>query len=192
MCFSLQRHTVFALVRAMPLIRPATARDAAAIAHVHVQSWQSTYAGIVPELFLQSLSEADRTVQWTAWLQLDVPVFVAETNGNVVGFASGGPIREPLAGFDAELFAIYLLDFAQHQGTGTSLLQTLAQALIRRDLRSMIAWVLERNHSRYFYEATGAQPVERKQIEIGSVFLPAQAYGWSSLTALANNGPQLP
>ncbi len=175
----------------MPPIRPATANDAAAIARVHVQSWQSTYAGIVPAHVLESLSEADRTLQWIEWLQLGVPVYVAERNGDVIGFASGGPIREPLAGFDAELFAIYLLASAQHQGIGTSLLRTLAAALTDRGLTSMIAWVLDRNHSRYFYERTGANPVEHKQIEIGGVSLPAQAYGWPSLTALASVGQPL-
>ena len=32
-------------------IRPAVAEDAAPIARVHVESWRSTYAGILPDLF---------------------------------------------------------------------------------------------------------------------------------------------
>ncbi len=168
----------------MPIIRPATKHDAAAIAHVHVQSWRSTYAGIVPETFLASLSEAEHTQQWNEWLQLDLPVFVAEARGKLVGFASGGPIREPLSGFDAELFAIYLLASAQHQRTGTALLQTLAHALTQRGLTSMMAWVLESNASRHFYERTGAHPVQSKTIEIGGISLPAQAFGWPSLATL--------
>ncbi len=39
-------------------IRPATAEDAPAIAHIHVTAWQATYKGIVPELYLSSLNEA--------------------------------------------------------------------------------------------------------------------------------------
>jgi len=31
-------------------IRPATARDAAAIGRIHVETWQSTYAGLLPAM----------------------------------------------------------------------------------------------------------------------------------------------
>ena len=48
----------------------------------------------------------------------------------------------------------------------------------------MMAWVLESNASRHFYERTGAHPVQRKTIEIGGISRPAQAFGWPSLAAL--------
>ena len=168
----------------MPLIRSATSHDAPAIAHVHVRSWRATYANIVPADFLAALSEAGRTAQWSDWLQLDLPVYVAESDGEIVGFISGGPIRKPLPGFDAELFAIYLLPSAQREGTGTALLQTLAHALIERGFTSLIAWVLESNDSLHFYKHTGAHPVQSKTIEIGGMPLPAQAFGWPSLETL--------
>lgn len=175
----------------MPLIRPATALDAPAIAHVHVQSWRSTYAGIVPSPFLAALNEADRASQWTGWLQLDLPVYVAEvssqTDSQIVGFIGGGPIRESVPGFDAELFALYLLKPAQRQGIGTALLHALARALTQRGLTSMVAWVLVSNSSRYFYERTGARLVQTSEIEIGKALLPIHAYGWPSLTALLEN-----
>ena len=170
----------------MPSIRPATERDAAAIAHVHIASWRSTYAGIVPAPFLAALDEAERTAQWRDWLTLDLPVFVAEEAGEAIGFVGGGPIREPLPGFDAELFALYLLASSQHRRTGTALLQTLAQSLRQRGLTSMIAWVLEANTSRRFYERTGAELVQSKTLEIGAAPLPAHAYGWPSLTSLVS------
>ena len=140
----------------MVTICPATVADASAIAHVHINSWRSTYAGIVPAPFPAALSEDDRTSQWNHWLELDIPVFITETDHHLVGFASGGPARETVPSFDAELFAIYLLESAQHQRLGTALLQTLARALAQRGLTSMIAWVLESNASRHFYEPTGA------------------------------------
>jgi GNAT superfamily N-acetyltransferase len=41
--------------------------------------------------------------------------------GEVVGFGSAGPTREPLQDYDAELFAIYVLKHAQNRGIGTAL-----------------------------------------------------------------------
>lgn len=104
----------------MVLVRTAKEQDASAISHVHVQSWLTTYSGIVPDDYLASLNEAERILLWRDWLTRDILVYVAEQDGEVVGFVSGGQIREPLQGCDAELFAIYLLDRAQGQGLGTA------------------------------------------------------------------------
>ena len=81
----------------MVSIRLAEVRDAAAIAHVHVQSWLTTYNGLVPEEYLASLNEAERVPLWKKRLTRDISVFVAEIGSKIVGFAGGGPIREPLA-----------------------------------------------------------------------------------------------
>ena len=42
------------------LIREASPTDAAAIARVHVDSWRTTYAGIVPADYLANLSYTRR------------------------------------------------------------------------------------------------------------------------------------
>jgi GNAT superfamily N-acetyltransferase len=113
----------------------------ARFARVHVESWQTTYAGIVPEAYLASL-DVVREGSWREWLGLDVDVFVAEMDGEVVGFIGGGAIREPVEEFDAELFAIYLLRDVQRRGIGMALLKRLAGSLRERGFGSMMAWVL--------------------------------------------------
>ncbi len=132
----------------MLTIRPATPEDAPAIAHVHVASWRSTYTGLIPDEFLLALDEGERTAQWRQRLTLDVVVLVAEQDGNAIGFAGGGPVREPLEGYDAELYTLYVLVEAQRQGVGTRLLAELAAALHARRFESMLAWVLAGNTSR--------------------------------------------
>ena len=105
----------------MSSIRLAEVQDAAAIAHVHVESWRTTYKGLVPEEYLASLNEAKRVAVWQEWLTRDISIFVAEVEGKIVGFASGGPIREPVAAYDAELYTIYLLEQVQGRGIGKNL-----------------------------------------------------------------------
>jgi L-amino acid N-acyltransferase YncA len=165
----------------MSLVRAATGRDAGAIAHVHVASWQTTYTGIVPEVYLASLKETEREASWREWLTLDVDVFVAELEGEVVGFVSGGAIREPVEEFVAELYAIYLLRGAQRRGIGMALLRRLAGSLRERGFGSMVAWVLEDNSSGGFYSRSGGVRVVSKEMEVGGVMLPVVAYGWSDL-----------
>lgn len=167
-------------------IRAATERDAVAISHVHVQSWRTTYAGIVPEEYLATLNEAERVLLWREWLTRDIPVYIADLGGEIVGFISGGAIREPIETYDAELYAIYLLEHAQRQGIGTALLKELAESLSSKGFTSMIVWVLEKNPSRHFYERSSAQIVTAKDIRIGDVMLSEVSYGWPDLQAITS------
>ena len=169
-------------------IRVATLQDAGAIARVHVESWRTTYAGIVPAEYLASLDVGQREVSWREWLPLDIDVFVAEVDGEVVGFVGGGAIREPGEGFDAELFAIYLLRDAQRRGIGMALLKRLAGSLKARGYRSMMAWVLEDNSSGEFYSRSGGVRVASKEMEVGGVMLPVVAYGWGDLEGIIVEG----
>jgi GNAT superfamily N-acetyltransferase len=172
-------------------IRAATEHDAIAISRVHVQSWRTTYAGIVPDEYLAALNEVDRVPQWREQLARDIQVYIADVDGEVAGFICGGPIREPVRTYDAELFAIYLLERSQRHGIGTALLRELAGSLLSKGFTSMIVWVLDKNPSRHFYVKSGAQLVTSKDIEIGGVMLPEVAYGWPDLEAIRSprNGP---
>ncbi len=165
-------------------IRPATPDDAHRIAHVHVDSWRTTYTGIVPHEYLATLNEAERATQWQEWLTRDIPIYVAALDGKVVGFISGGPIREPIETYDAELYAIYLLQPAQGQGIGRQLLHQLTTSLRGRGLHSIVVWVLEQNPAKHFYIRTGAQLLTSKDIEIGGATLSEVAYGWPDLKLL--------
>ena len=166
-------------------IRAAVVGDAGAIAHVHVESWRTTYAGIVPDTYLASLDEILRTQLWNEWLSSEALVMIAELNGNVVGFAHGGQNREPVAECDAELYSIYLLKDVQKRGIGTALLRAMATALLKRNFRSMAVWVLEQNRSRSYYEKAGARLTTSKVIDIGGTKMMEVAYAWADLKTLA-------
>ena len=74
------------------MVRPAELADAAAIARVHVDTWKSAYRGLLPEDFLDSLTEASYLDRWRRGIADNSSrVYVAEDETGVVGFASGGP-----------------------------------------------------------------------------------------------------
>lgn len=175
-------------------IRRATWGDAEAIAQVHVASWRTTYVDIVPSEYLESLDADARAVRWRSLLESDVLCWVAEQHGQIVGFLCGGPIREPLGDFDAELYAVYLLNPVQGQGLGRRMANALAQALHQRGYRSMIVWVLRASSAVNFYEHLGATFLTAKNITIGGSLLPEAAYGWADLARLASDGraPSVP
>jgi GNAT superfamily N-acetyltransferase len=167
------------------IIRPGELDDAAGIALVHVQSWKSTYRGIVPESYLAALDTESRAAMWKEQLLSDdASIFVAEDESGVVGFAAGGRLRESVGRYDAELYAIYLLHARQKQGAGRMLIHALAGSLRARGFRGMLVWVLEQNPSVGFYKRLGGVQVAQQSVEIGGVRLPEIAFGWPSIDEL--------
>ena len=79
---------------------------------------------------------------------------VAESGGNVVGFASHGPSRdEPEIG---ELFTIYVFPEAWGMGAGQALMGETLARLRSHGFDEAVLWVLEDNpRTRHFYELAG-------------------------------------
>ena len=172
-------------------IRVAVPEDAASIARVHVDSWRSTYVGIVPAEYLAGLSYQSGESHWIDLLTADRPgtsYFVAETEvGDIVGFANAGAEREGDSTYRGELYAIYILEECQRMGLGRRLVSRVTLRLLADGFDSMLLWVLEDNHPAIrFYESLGGERVGRKTITIRGVDLVEIAYGWREITDLVN------
>ena len=165
------------------VVRPAEIGDAAAIAAVHVETWRTAYRGLLPDDFLASLDQAGYGERWKRTLaDGSGRIFVAEDQGRIVGFASGGRERASEDGFSGELYAIYVFEEAQGRGHGRRLVQAVVQALREKGLPDMIVWVLRDNQpARHFYEQLGGVYVRAQPITIGSTLLQEVSYGWKSL-----------
>lgn len=169
-----------------PLIRAARLEDAPGIARVHVDSWRTTYAGLVPADYLADLSYEKMEARRIQGLSNPhVRTLVAETeDGRVVGFATGGPERSGDPEFRGELYAIYLLAEQQGRGLGRRLVERFAGELAELGFDSMLVWVLAENPARRFYAAMGGEPVREQIITIGGARLPEIGFGWRSLGPL--------
>lgn len=172
----------------MPVLRPAQIDDALAIAHVHVDTWRTTYVGIVPDEKLAGLSYERCQAGWIEHLsnpESGECTFIAEAqSGQIVGFASGGPLREAVAGFDGELYNVYVLKSFQGMGYGRLLVTQVARDLTSRGYHSLVIWVLKDNPACRFYERLGGRPVAEKVVEIGGKRLLDVAYGWPDLATM--------
>ena len=171
-------------------IRDARPADAGGIARVHVHTYWTAYAGIMPAEYLAGLSYRDAESWWARVLAKHYPAtstFVAETDGGeVVGFARGGPEREGRRTHPGELYSVYLLEAYQHRGIGRRLVSAVAQRLLAEGLTPMLVWVLQRNHpGRRFYESLGAQRIGQMLVSIGGVRYVEMRYGWKDTTGLA-------
>ncbi len=170
-------------------IQKAKPEDARGIAKVHIDSWRSTYKGIIADTTLNGLSYERSERNWFDILSKpDNPnfIYLAETvDGEVVGFASGGLEREDDPVYKGEVYAIYLLQHVQGRGIGRRLMQASAKELLERGISTMLIWVLTDNTpSRKFYEAIGGKYLREKPIEIGGQQLTEVAYSWNDLQSL--------
>lgn len=165
------------------MIRPALPVDAAEIARVHVDSWRTSYRGLLADDFLESLSEAGYTERWRRVIGDGTScVFVVEEPEGIVGFASGGRERAGESGFEGELYAIYIVAGSQRLGHGRELVRAMAAALREMGLSDLIVWVLRDNvPAREFYERLGGSYVRSQPITIGATTLEEMSYGWRSL-----------
>lgn len=169
-------------------IRTARIDDAGAIARVQIDTWHTTYRGIVPDAFLRSMSYRENTERWSRGMRMaaerNLPrvTLVAESgDAGVVGFASGGPEREKIDGYDGELYALYLLKECHGRGIGADLMKEFMRKMSALGFESMLIWVLSANPTRRFYERMGGIEVRRKTIEIGGEELEETGYGWREL-----------
>lgn len=170
-------------------IRRAVMGDAYAVAKVQVDTWDSTYRGIVPEAYLEEMTYDNREEKWRYIIEKGM-VFVAENDsGEIVGFSSGGPERsEELDDYDAELYAIYIREEDQRKGVGRMLITPVVQELMDRGMTSMVVAVLSENPFRHFYEALGAKRIDRMKVDISGKVLDEWIYGWTDLSNLLKEG----
>ena len=159
-------------------IRKAVLTDAKGIARVHVDSWKTTYANIVPDEYLNGLTYEGREQIWIKGIP-NGGVYVAENrNGEIVGFSTGGLERSgKYSGFHGELYAIYILKEHQGMGIGKALVQPIVEELKGMDINSMLVLVLADNPSRYFYESIGGRLIDTIEVEIGGKKLSELVYG---------------
>ena len=155
---------------------------------MQVASWRTTYPGIVAQTHIDALSVAERTIGWERRMRGEAggapETVLAETAGAVVGFASGGSLRTPFPGFDAELYAIYLLREAQGAGLGRRLVTEWAGRAVARGFHAAIVRVLAANPACRFYERVGARRVKEGSLELGGQPYAEVWYGWDDLREL--------
>ncbi|MEI8396704.1 MAG: GNAT family N-acetyltransferase [Rhodospirillaceae bacterium] len=174
----------------MVLIRRAHSADAADIAGVFVESWRSTYPGLIPDDYLVGLSVRKSTLRWyTELTQTEEGangVFVAvDPPRGIVGFGSCGVQRTRFSDFEGEFYTLYLLDGGRGRGLGRRLLAAMAGELVGRGYSSALVRVLRDNQARWFYERMGGEWIGEQTIYLAKTLLPEIAYGWRDLTVLA-------
>lgn len=166
------------------LIRPATIADVETVARVFVESWKSTYNGLMPEPFLRGMSyEAALDIFTQSFQSKDqsYSVFVAETpEGNIVGFSDCGLERSHPEKGAGELYGLYILKEHQRKGIGEKLFQAVIKKLAQQGRKSMVLWVLDQSPFRKFYVKAGGKLGDGiKQLVLSGQAIRLVSYSWN-------------
>ena len=128
-------------------LRRATVADAEAIAAVRVEGWQTAYRGMIPDQYLDEMLVDDHVLYWKRILQAlpaaadKACVYVAESEGHVIGFVSATLLAEPKHGYHAELGALYIRPQWQRAGIGRRMMHKVARTLQSWNCADLVVWV---------------------------------------------------
>lgn len=130
------------------------------MAEVHVRAWQDGYAGLMPQAYLDGLSnQLDRRTEFWASLEQTetLRTWVGSLDGELVGIATAGP--DQAAEGCGELWMLNVVAAAWGTGVGQSLLEEATEHLRAAVGPSAVLWVLDTNaRARRFYERNGWEP----------------------------------
>lgn len=147
-------------------VRPARREDAAAMAKMHMSSWQETYRGVMTDRVLDDPGLVDvRERFWTTALVDErhraKRIAVAERDGAVIGVAMAGPPESSVSEWSQQLYVLYVLAAEHGTGVGAALLD----AVVHPE-ESVVLWVAEPNpRAQAFYRKHGFSPDGTQQME---------------------------
>jgi len=181
----------------------AAQRMRPAIGRVHVETWQSSYAGLLPDALLVAMSDVRQSAWWSPRALDDPPpgragIFVADDDEmGVVGFTSGGadarhargPRRRRGAGWGRSTPSMSS-PTSRNRGLGRALLDALFGQFVADGYDTAILWMLAENPTRFFYEAAGAARVvggAHRTPLAGADCRGGGAYAWRDLETTAGS-----
>jgi ribosomal protein S18 acetylase RimI-like enzyme len=165
------------------LIRAAVPDDAADIARVHLTTWRAAFLPLMkPEHAAQkNLDLAIEIDRWQKRLtgEPERITFVAEDDGQIVGFITGGAAPESVGEYNSELYQIYVLPEAQRGRIGQKMVRALATSLQAAGYEKMLVWVITLNPAVTFYrDALGGVFLTERPIAAVNGELSEAAYGY--------------
>ena len=164
------------------VIREAKSEDVTGIAKVHVDSWRTTYKGIVSDEYLSNLTYESRKKIWDSGVPRGGVYVAVNEKNEVVGFSCGGLERSgDYPSYRGEIYAIYLLEEYQGMGLGKKLVEPIIKDLVGRDVYTMLVLVIAENKARFFYESLGAKEVDQVEVTIGEKLYTEIVYAWDDI-----------
>jgi len=166
------------------LIERARHGDAGPLARVYVETWRTTYAGILPDRVLVNMQPAVHEVRFARWIgQQSERHFILvgrAPDDRVIALCSAGHARgQPRT--MGEIYTLYVDQDWQGQGIGKVLLRSALRGLWQGGFGRALLWVLRDNPSRFFYEAEGGVRAAERTERLWGADVQEVSYLWRDL-----------
>lgn len=142
-------------------IRKATPADARAVKSAHYHAYQVSYRGYLPDEFLDAMAVDEAAIERTANKIKEVEYYVAEVDGQVIGFAILCYPEDKAV----EIQALYVHPDFQKHGAGSALIKEISRIKKAEGYKTLIAWTMKRGPSLGFYLKQGlkiSHPTQEK------------------------------
>lgn len=151
----------------------------AAIGEIVTESWQYTFRDLLPQDFLLSITpDAQKARHERTFARNNVHYRIASKIGEVVGFASWGPSRDPSFAMPYEIYALYLRPKFERQGFGRLLLSSVTSHVSSLGGSGLYLTALALNPNRAFYVRLGGVEANAPTIQLGDVSYGQVGFVW--------------
>ena len=158
-------------------VRPAVARDAKAIAEIHVATWHAAYKDLMPDDYLAGMTVDKRQAYWREAIEYSEPQVLVATEGEkIVGFVGFDRSRDPKTRSSVgEIWALYVSPEHWRKGVGLQLWDGARDGLKDEGCTQVTLWVLLGNERalKFCEHAAGfkREMPSLKTVDFGSVKL---------------------
>jgi len=137
------------------IIRLAKPEEARKIAEINIETWKVSYRGYIPDEILDTRAITEDSIKTRLDAISKNNIFVAEFNGEVVGYASITRNTET----EAEIATFYILPQYQRLGIGGILLKEVLKNLKELNFKKVVIWTMKNfEQSNNFYKKYGGFP----------------------------------
>jgi GNAT superfamily N-acetyltransferase len=174
--------------KAAERIRPATVEDLPAIARIHIEGWQTAYASFLPAHALAAMQPSQQEEYFRRWLfpEKDALLsFVAEVDGEVIGFCVAGRNEGEPQGYDGEIYKLFVSNAWQSQGWGHRLLNAALAAMQRQGFARVAIWSFHQSRAVHFYQSLNGKIVHHTTLPVEDMEAEVDVFGWELPDLLA-------
>jgi ribosomal protein S18 acetylase RimI-like enzyme len=154
-------------------IRPVKEKDIESISKLHVDVWNETYRGILPDEEIDQRTYSSSKKRWEQALSSPDPCtfsLLAEFDSEIAGFCVASSKPRDDIGYDSELRAINILKKFHRKGIGKFLFMESLNRLQSMGCKNMYLWVAEKNVNAIdFYKKLGCVILNNSKEDKGSV-----------------------
>ena len=142
--------------------------DAEEIAKLVIDSWKTTYKGLIDQNYLDNLDIESAKTKWEKQIEQNCDILIYREDGKILGVIKYGESEN--VSENGEVFVLYVKPEEKRKGIGTKLINSVKQELLKKGYKKMDVWCLDGNKiGENFYIKNGGIKKEKRIYEVNGI-----------------------